>query len=205
MAIRTILYDLGNVLVYFSHERMYEQMGSLCGRSGSQVRTFLQAGSLADFERGRIDENSLHARLETWCGRSLDRAALRRAGSDIFWPNEPMFAVARALKRRGMRLVLLSNTSAPHIEHVRSRWPILELFDSLVLSFEVGATKPDEEIYAAALARIECDPSECFYTDDIPAYVEAGRSHGLVAEVFTGVEDHREQMARLGVESVPEF
>lgn len=200
MAIRTILYDLGNVLVCFSHERMYEQIGAVCGRSTQQVRELFERRMLPDFETGRIDERGFHARMEEWSGRRLDADELRRAGSDIFWPNPGMADVVRAMKRQGVRLVLLSNTSAPHIEHVRASWPLLELFDNLILSFEVGATKPQPEIYQAALDRIGCPPSECFYTDDIPEYVEAGRSHGLTAEVFTGKEEHLRQLKRYGVD-----
>ena len=47
--------------------------------------------------------------------------------------------------------------------------------------------RSEPAIYEAALREIGCEPGECFYTDDIPQYVAAGRQHGLQAEDFTDV------------------
>ena len=49
--LRTIMFDLGNVLLYFSHERMFEQMGALCGKPAEETRE-LMLDSLLDFEIG---------------------------------------------------------------------------------------------------------------------------------------------------------
>lgn len=199
MATRTLLYDLGNVLVYFSHERMYEQIGEVCGRTGADVHDFLAQGLMLDCEEGRFEDEDFHAEIERWSGRPVDPQALRRAGSDIFWPNEAMLEVLRRVRATGRRLVLLSNTSRAHVEFVRERWDVLDAFDACVLSFEVGATKPKREIFEAALARIGCEPSECFYTDDVAPYVEAARALDFDAEVFVDAQTHVRQLQVRGV------
>lgn len=199
MATRTLLYDLGNVLVYFSHERMYEQIGEVCGRTGADVHDFLAQGLMLDCEEGRVEDEDFHAEIERWSGRPVDPQALRRAGSDIFWPNEAMLEVLRRVRATGRRLVLLSNTSRAHVEFVRERWDVLDAFDACVLSFEVGATKPKREIFEAALARIGCEPSECFYTDDVAPYVEAARALDFDAEVFVDAQTHVRQLQVRGV------
>lgn len=199
--IRTVVFDMGNVLVRFSHERMCEQMGRLCGRTGREVRSLLiDSGLQWEFERGRVDEAGFHRRFEEAAGRRVSLDELRHAASDIFEPNDGVGEIVLGLKAAGYRLVLLSNTSVAHYEFIRSRWPMLEPFDELVLSYEVGAIKPEPEIFEAALAAIRCRPEEAFYTDDIPAYVEAGRRHGLDAEVFTTAEGLRAHLAIRGVE-----
>lgn len=184
--IRTCLFDLGNVLVHFSHDRMCTQIGELCGRSGPEIRTLLiESGLQWDFERGRLSEHQFRERLETLVDRRLEHAELIAAGSDIFTLNEPMLPLLTGLRTQGYRLVLLSNTSIAHFEFVSRNYRVLELFDQFVLSFRVGALKPDPAIYQAALQAIDCEPHECFYTDDIAEYIVAGRGHGLHAEVFT--------------------
>jgi putative hydrolase of the HAD superfamily len=82
------------------------------------------------------------------------------------------------------RLLVLSNTNAIHFAMVRQRYPILRHFDDLVLSYEVKALKPSPAIYREAIARAQCRPEECFYTDDIPAYVEGARREGIDAVQF---------------------
>ena len=64
---------------------------------------------------------------------------------------------------------------------------------------EDGAIKPEPAIFEAALAAVRCRPAEAFYTDDIAAYVEAGRSHGLDAEVFTTATALRAHLAVRGI------
>jgi len=198
--IQTFLFDMGNVLVYFSHERMCEQMGALCGKSSAEIRELLfDSGLQADFERGRLSEEEFHRRMEKALDQPIPFQDLRTAGSDIFWLNDPMPGILDQLKVQGYRLVLLSNTSVSHYEWVWEQFEVLQKFDDTVASYQVGAIKPEPGIFEAALEKIGCDPSECFYTDDIVQYVEIGRSYGLQAEVFTDAETLRKHLGKLGV------
>jgi len=201
--IRTCLFDMGNVLLYFSHERMCRQISELCGRTANDVRRLLfDTGLQLDFERGRLSESEFHRRFEAAAEVEIDLAALRCAGSDIFELNEPLPAILDALKRRGIRLVLLSNTSVAHFDWVREKFDVMDRFDAFVVSYEVGAAKPEPAIYEAALRTIGCPPSECFYTDDVAEYVDTGRRFGLQAETFTGANALRRHLAARGIDSL---
>ncbi|MBX3441315.1 MAG: HAD family phosphatase [Planctomyces sp.] len=198
--LKTMLFDLGNVLVHFCHDRMCRQIGEVLGLAGTDVRErLIGTGVLWDFERGRLSEAAMLTAAADVCGRVVCRDALARACSDIFTLNEPMLPILGRLQDDGLRLVLLSNTSPWHVEWIRGRWPILDRFDELVLSYDVGAIKPEGAIYEAALRAIDCAPHECFYTDDIAAYVARGREFGLDAELFTDAETLRGQLAARGV------
>ncbi len=199
--IRTFLFDMGNVLVHFSHERMCAQMGGVCDSTADEVRELLFESNLQyDFERGHISDGEFHRRFEDTVGHSIDFDDLRHAGSDIFELNDSIVPVLNILKSRGHRLVLLSNTSSAHFEFVQRRFNVLQKFDDFVNSFEVGAVKPEAAIFEAALHAIGCEPHECFYTDDIAEYVETGRSYGLQAEVFTDTASLIEQLERRGID-----
>lgn len=188
--LKTLLCDMGNVLVFFCHDRMCRQIGELCGRTAGEVRERLINSQLQwEFERGWINEKVLHERLQDVLGCRLDFPALVRACADIFELNGSMIPVLTALKLLEVRLVLLSNTCISHVNFIRSQWNVLDLFDHLVLSYEVGAIKPEEAIYRSALEQIHCLPEECLYVDDIAGYVEKGRSFGLRSEVFTTTEN----------------
>jgi glucose-1-phosphatase len=198
--IRTFLFDLGNVLLFFSHERMYGQIASLCGRTPDEVRRVLVDEALGDaFECGRLTAAEMQRELEHRLNAPFDAAGLHQAVGDIFESNADMLPILDALKRRGHRLVLLSNTNATHIDWVRRSFDVLDRFDAHVLSYEVGAMKPQDAIYTAALRAIECDPGECFYTDDIPQYVDRGHAFGLQAAVFTGASELKRELAARGV------
>lgn len=198
--IETFLFDMGNVLVHFSHSRMCAQIASVCGSSAEEIRRLLfDLKWENEFECGGLTEAQFQARLENHFQRQINLSELIWAASDIFILNAPMMPLLRSLRRQGKRLVLLSNTSISHIEFVRREFEVLSYFDDFVLSYEIRALKPQPAIFEAALDRIHCPPDRCFYTDDIAAYVEAGRSHGLQAEIFTTAESLRRQLVSHGV------
>lgn len=199
--LKTFLFDLGNVLLYFSHERMYAQIAALCGRTAADVRASLLEGDLGnEFERGRLSEAVLQQELGRRLHCRFEREALHHAVADIFEPNTELLAVVDRLRQWGFRLVLLSNTNSIHIRWIRSQFDVLDRFDACVLSHEVGALKPEPAAFEAALNVLNCAPGECFYTDDVAAYVEAGRTFGLQAEVFSGNAAFRRELARRSIE-----
>lgn len=191
---------MGNVLVHFSHDRMCTQMGSLCGRSCDDVRRLLfDSGLQWNFERGLMTAEQFHERFQECVGQSVPFDDLVHAGSDIFELNASIVPVLDILKARGHRLVLLSNTSVSHFEFVSRNYDVLDRFDDFVLSYQVGAIKPEPAIFEAALNRAGCPAGECFYTDDIPKYVETGRQFGLQAEVFTDTAGLIGQLRQRGI------
>ncbi len=198
--IRTILLDLGNVLVHFSHERMCRQIAALVEAHPAAIQTAIfERGLLPPLERGEIDPAEFQRRLEAELHVRFPAEGLEQAAADIFEVNTAMRPLLDQLRHRGHRLVLLSNTSITHYDWIRSRFDVLAPFHALVLSFQAGAIKPERAIYERALQEIHCDPGECFYTDDIPAYVEAGRRAGLQGEVFVDAASFRQHLRDRGV------
>lgn len=200
MTIKTCFFDMGNVLVHFSHQRMCRNIAALVGRSEDIVKQhLLDSGLQWSIERGEITEADFHAALETRFEIRIDSDQLMHAAADIFWLNESIVPLIDELKSGGMRLVLLSNTSITHLKFIRTNFDILNDFDAFTTSYEAGALKPDQAIYLNALSKANCAPEECFYTDDIPAYVAAARTHGIHAEVYSETHHTREALRLLGV------
>lgn len=198
--IRTCLFDLGNVLLFFSHEKMCRQIGTLCGLSVAEVQELLfDSGLQRRFERGELSAEEFHRDFQAVVGQQLDYDQLALAGSDIFQLNAPMLPILDQLKAQGCRLLVLSNTTAPHVEFIRRQYDLLERFDEFVFSYEAGAVKPEDAIYAKAVEKADCSPTECFYTDDIADFVARGRTFGFQAEMFVGVEALIAQLRQRGI------
>jgi HAD superfamily hydrolase (TIGR01509 family) len=94
-------------------------------------------------------------------------------------------AVLDTLRQAGRKVAVCSNLAAAYGLAVRELIPGL---DAYVLSFEVGAAKPDPAIYAAVCAALDCSPGEVLFTGDSPWCDEQGlrdfgmRAHGLDRE-----------------------
>ncbi len=198
--IRTVFLDMGNVLVLFSHEQMCAQIAALFDREIAVVRQALfESGLQHAFEAGRVSETEMRHRLESALGCAVDAGELRQAASDIFELNTAILPLLDQLKQNGARLVLVSNTSTIHFEFIRNRFDLLDRFDAFVLSFQVGALKPHPAMFRSALDRADCDPADCFFTDDLLENVEQARRMGLAAEVFTSPSEFEQQMRSRGL------
>jgi putative hydrolase of the HAD superfamily len=87
--------------------------------------------------------------------------------------------VVRELRAEGIPTALVSNCSH-NTRPVVDRLRLEPEFDALVLSFEVGAMKPDPAIYREALARLgAADPARCVFVDDQVRYCDGAAAVGL--------------------------
>lgn len=184
MKIRAAIFDIGNVLLFFSHEKMWRQLEEVCGVPAVELIQKMMPSALA-YEQGLITTEEVCTLFARTALKPHSQADVLHAMADIFSPNESIIPFVHQLKRCGTRLILLSNTCEAHFNFMEKHYPILQHFDAAVLSFREQARKPDAVIYRAALAAAQCAPEECLYLDDIGEYVEAGRSYGLRAELYT--------------------
>lgn len=183
--IKTVIFDLGNVIIPFDNARAYRALAQHCPYPASKIAARLNATDLVSrFETGLIEP----ADFANEVGRTLDLRLgfdqFREIWSSIFLPETLLpESLLEAIAAR-YRMLLLSNTNAIHFEMVRREYPLLRHFHDFVLSHRVKAMKPALAIFKAAIERAQCAPQECFYTDDIAAYVDAARSAGLDAVQF---------------------
>lgn len=197
---KAILFDLGNVLVPFQLERGYAAFSEFTGLPAHTISARLKNSTVySDYESGRIGTTQFHDTMQDLLQMSFKLEQLREAWNRIFLPDTATSEELVAALKSNYRLVLLSNTNSLHFDWLRERYSILRHFDAFTLSHEVQAMKPDPKIYAAAIANAQCEPNECFYTDDILNYVEAARSHGIRAELFTGETDLKRHFSNHGI------
>jgi putative hydrolase of the HAD superfamily len=167
MNYKTIIFDLGNVLVDFSHKKMFEQVAALTGIPSQDIyELFFEKRTELQYERGLISTDEIFSLIEKKATLSFEMQELLEAASAIFSPREEMELLVKKLKEKGYRLILLSNTFEPHIDYIAKNYSILPYFDNHIYSYKVGYAKPEPKIYEAALKAAQCKPSECFFIDD---------------------------------------
>jgi putative hydrolase of the HAD superfamily len=190
---KAILFDLGKVLVNFDFGRAYEKLEPICGYGTPEIRRRIAATGLVEqLETGLVEPRAFVPPVCAALGIPADYDQFCRIFNCIFSETLVPEALLEDLARR-YRLILLSNTNAMHFEILQENYGhMLRHFNKLILSHEVRAMKPNPAIYRAAVEAAECPPEECFYTDDIPIFVEAARKMGIDAVQF----ESREQLER---------
>jgi putative hydrolase of the HAD superfamily len=196
---KAIIFDLGRVLVNFDFQCGYQALEGLCPYAAAEIPGRLATGDLVQrFETGMIEPRDFVAQLSAVLDLEIGYDHFCRIWSSIFTETLVPEGMLAGLAER-YRLLLLSNTNAIHFEMLRVSHPMLRHFHELVLSYEVKAMKPHPEIYRVAIARAGCRPEECFYTDDIAAYVAAARSLGMDAVRFESAAQLEREFEARGI------
>lgn len=184
-----VYFDLGNVLLFFDHQRACRQMAELSGAAHHVVWSkVFQSELQVAYETGDIDcegfEELFREACEPTCPFSL--AELKRAASDIFVANEAGFAAARKVAEAGVRHGILSNTCPAHWEFVLEQdyGPRIAAFDVHALSYELRSMKPSEPIYRRAADLAGTTPERILFLDDRPENVEAALRVGYRAHLY---------------------
>jgi glucose-1-phosphatase len=193
---KAVIFDLGRVLVHFDFTRAYQSFESLCACPAQEMPKRLFATDLIQrHETGRIQPRDFQERFCELIGLDLDYARFSEIWTSIFTHELVPESLLEDLSKR-YRLILLSNTNPIHFGKARETYPHLRHFHDLVLSYEIGAMKPDPTIYRAAIERARCKPEECFYTDDMADFIEGGRRAGLDAVQFESHEQIERELRR---------
>ena len=197
---KAILFDLGKVLIHFDFQRGYRALEGLGPYTAAEIPQRLAGTGLVErFETGLVEPRDFVEQMSRILELRVDYDRFCQIWSCIFTHELIPESLLESLARR-YRLVLLSNTNALHFEMIRGTYGhLLRHFDELVLSYEVRAMKPRPEIFQAAIERAQCLPEECFYTDDIAAYVEGARRLGIDAVQFESREQVEREMRARGI------
>jgi HAD superfamily hydrolase (TIGR01509 family) len=174
----TFLFDIGRVLLDFEFESL---LASLLppGDAQAHARLAVLLERKDEFETGAIGPDAFIAWALEVLGSAASPDEFRHAWRDVFTPNLAMWQTVRSLAAAGHRLILFSNTNALHCPWAFDTFPDFSLFHAAVLSFEVGAIKPEPGIYQHAIAAHHLDPAATRYIDDLAENIAAGRAHGF--------------------------
>jgi FMN phosphatase YigB (HAD superfamily) len=198
--IKTIFFDIGNVLVFFSLQKMISQLSTCLKVQPTWIeREFLQSNLREQYEKGHIQTEELYEIFKSKSKKDVSLLEFKDAFSNIFTPNQSLTPLIESLKAKNIELILLSNTSACHFEFLLHNYSFLQLFDKKVLSYEHGVWKPDPQIFQYALTIASHCPNECFYTDDIPEFVHSARKVGLPAEIYSTTENLKNHLKSGGI------
>lgn len=68
------------------------------------------------------------------------------------------------------------------------------LFDEIIISSEIGCTKPSREAFMVAVDKLGVEPKETLFIDDNPANIEAAGKLGMQVVHYTSFNSAKEQL-----------
>jgi putative hydrolase of the HAD superfamily len=185
--LRAVLFDWGGTLMDDEWDEAIALEGHTAGLQALQheglpdaeaFARFLAAHESELFSPGSEDEIDIAAVMT----RTFQRQGLDLTDDDVrlflqathdVWSSHwalgaSTHALLEALRSRGLKLAVVSNTANPEwlLRPVLERQGILERVDAIVLSSEVGKRKPHPAIFQRALSELGIAPDQALFVGD---------------------------------------
>jgi glucose-1-phosphatase len=202
--VKTILLDVGQVLVALDFPAALRRVMQHSRLSAEEIRKrLLDHPAIISYESGQISTEEFHCTIGRLLEMEVTLEEFKAGWAQIFALDagdgqciSPAFF--RELKER-YQLVAVSNTNQMHWEYLESVMPLLAEFDDLVLSYQVGAMKPQPLIYEAVLQRTGRAPEELFLVDDLALNIEGAQQFGIRGVVYRDEARLRKDLSKLGL------
>jgi FMN phosphatase YigB (HAD superfamily) len=160
------------------------------------------AKALREFSTGQIDGPAFASAISELLGVPNDPDWLCSMWCDIYDEKTDVVRVARRVMRHHPTMIL-SNTNPWHWQRAVDEYPIVSEFPTHVVSFKVGAMKPETAIYEAALK--QCKPGRpVVFIDDREDFASAAHRHGIHGIQFQTADQLERDLLALGCRLEPE-
>lgn len=192
---KTIIFDIGNVIVSFDHRRIAEKLEYLPGNLNSDPAAVpISPPLVRDYNLGRVTTKQFFDLIAGGLEPTMSFDYFCGAWNSTFGPDPLVPEKFMQRLSRDFRLLALSDTNELHFRYLRDNFPILSFFDDFILSFEVGLLKPSLQIFEVALEKSNCSPGECLFIDDLETNVEGAINAGLMALRFSSFPQLEDQL-----------
>jgi 2-haloacid dehalogenase len=199
--IKTIIFDLGGVLIDWNPEYVFKKVISdpewrahffthICPYSWNVEqdagRTFADATAerLAQFPEWEMEIRAYYGRWEEMLGGAI----------------QPTVDVFKTLKDSELyRIIALTNWSHESFPIALARYDFLGWFEGIVVSGDEKTRKPFLPIYQILLDRYAVDPTSAVFIDDSLPNIEAARSLGIHGIHFESAAQLVAELKALGV------
>ena len=199
--IKTVIFDIGNVLAGFAWAQYLEEAGYSEDTKHRIAEATVNSDYWKEWDRGVKSEKEL---IELCC--RLD-PALDKEIRDFFHHVYSMVReysyskeLVKNLKKKGYQVYLLSNYAKGHFERDQKVFSFMPYVDGGVISHQIHHVKPEPEIYKELIDRYHIKPQEAVFLDDLEVNLQGAKPFGFHTIQVESLEQLLKDLSSLGVE-----
>lgn len=199
MALSTVVFDIGGVVIPWIPERAFEQV-----MPAEEVAAFMERIDFAAWNHANDALASIAAGEDALVARFPDdEAGIRGYRPNFLRTVSEMVpgtsAIIAELQQAGVGVSALTNWAADMFSLARGKFGIMDRFSDILVSGQHGVVKPDPAIYLLACERLGIEPSTAVFIDDSPTNAAGASAVGMTGLHFTDAAILREQLVDLGL------
>jgi len=197
MSIRAVFFDFGGVIVRTEYQAPRQQLAERLGMEYDDLNRIVfdsETGIQASI--GAITSQQHWESVMKRLKRSAEEMTAIREGffaGDII--DRQLLEFLRSLRGK-IQTGLISNAWSDLRDYM-TREKIIDVFDHIIISAEVGVAKPDPKIVQIALEKAGVRPSEAVFVDDFYVNIEGCEKVGMQGIHFTDAQSTLQQLKLL--------
>lgn len=199
--IKTIIFDIGQVLAKFRWREYIEELGYSKEVNEKIAKATVLSSYWNEVDRGVMTTKEI---IESCVQLDIEIEDEIRN----FFENRKTLVVefdyakdwVCELKKKGYHIYILSNYGEDNFSYVKNEFQFLKYVDGAVISYQEKCIKPDPKIYETLLNRYNLTAKECVFIDDLPANIAMAKQLGIQGIVFTSLKQAKKELQALGVE-----
>jgi len=199
MTVKTVIFDLGNVVLKFDIRIIARKIaGKFSLNEDKLFNLFFDSPLTQIHDEGKIDAEEFHKQAMKKLGVEMGFGEFKEIWNDIFIENEDVIKLVLLLSKK-YKVFLMSNTNKMHFDYIKNKFDIIKKFDRIFTSFEVGEMKPHPKIYTEAIESANAEPGEIVFIDDRKELVEGAKELGIRAIQFENIDQLKGDLKKNGV------
>jgi len=192
--IKAALFDLGGVFFEDGTDKFLRLLSQKINKPYEELYLLFREGKSIEYRENIISGNDFFI----WASQQLDNVMSPEGLNDL-WVSQyteivGMRDIVLRLKELKIKTGILSDNVPERVEYLQGKYHFLELFDEIILSYEVKLTKNNHDIFNLALSRLKLPASEVIFIDDRQSNLDLAQEVGIIPILFSGADELKKDL-----------
>lgn len=196
--IRTVIFDIGGVLVELGRYRFLESKGFTGELARRVMYASMRSEDWVQLDLNNLSEEEILQRfIRNDPGIEKEIRHMFQDLRGIVEKKEASVPWLRSVKERGRQILYLSNYSPKIMRECPEALYFLPEMDGGLFSCDLHLVKPDPVFYQTLIEKYGLDPERCVFIDDIEANLVPAKSLGIRTILFKTQEQAQSELDEL--------
>ena len=187
MAVKAVIFDCFGVLITIGRDLLHQTYPQF-----SDQLTELERKS----DSGLVSRSEFYNSVVTITGISMDDAMNKYYSVENY--NQSSIDLIKQVKATGRyKIGLLSNIGHGWLDDFLPIMNSMNLFDAVILSSDIGITKPDPKIFELMAEKLGVNTDECIMIDDTPVNIASAINTGMQGIIFDSIDQAKTDLGKL--------
>lgn len=194
--IKAVLFDLGGVYFEDGTKKFLHNLSKETGQTFKELYPVFREGKSLEYRKNKISGKEFFKWASKLLKNQVSPKQLNHMWVSQYTEIPGIRAIINDLKEKGIKVTILSDNVPERIEFLQDKYKFLDLFDDVVLSYEVNLTKSSPDIFKLALKRIKVKPRQAVFVDDREPNLIVAEKLGIKTILFTTVADLKQEISK---------